>query len=78
MLFFKPKEPCSVLNLEMFLTLAMGQLIVALPNSVSFDMYLDQVQNRNKDSCVSVFFPLFTSAALMGLFFKKSGLMLTE
>ena len=55
----------------MLLTLATGQLIVVLPNSVSFGMYLDRVQNRNKDSCVSVFFLLFTSAAPVGLFFKK-------
>lgn len=71
MIFFKPKEPCSALNLGLFLSLAMGQLIVALPNAVSFDMYLDRIQNRNKDSCVSLFFPLFTSAALMGFFFKR-------
>ena len=78
MLFFKPKEPWSALNLELFLTLAMGPLIVALPNAVSFDTYLDRIQNRNKDSCVSVFFPLFTWAALMGFFFKKIWLILTE
>lgn len=65
-----PKGYSSPLNLKLFLTLAMGQLIVALPNSVSFDLYLDKVQNRNKDS-VSVFFPFFTSGALMGLFLKR-------
>lgn len=50
MLFFKPKGHCRPLNLQLFLILSMCQLIVALPNSVSFGMYLDRVQNRNKDS----------------------------
>jgi hypothetical protein len=33
----------------------MEQPIVALPNSACFDMYLDPVQKRNKDSYVSAF-----------------------
>lgn len=64
------ESPYSPLHLELFFTLSVGQLIVTLPNSVSFDMYLDKIQNRNKDSCVSVFFSLFTSTALLGLFKK--------
>lgn len=35
---------------------AMGQLIVALPNSACFDIYLGPVQKRNKDSYVPGFF----------------------